>query len=480
MKNQNTKLARRLTARQISMIAIGGSIGTGIFITSGNALYIAGPGGAILAYLLISVMVYFLMTSLGEMAALIPVTGSFCDYCTRFVSPAFGFSMSYNYWFNWAITVAVDLSSAALIMQYWFPHTPFLLWSGLFFCLILILNLFSINLYGEIEYWFSTIKVSTIIIFLVVSSLIIAGLFGHQHVSYHNWTIGDAPFHHGWIGFLSVFMIAGFAFQGTEIFGITAGEMKNPKTSVPKAVKTIFWRILLFYIASMLAISVIIPYTNPSLLNSNIQNVALSPFTMIFKTTGFRFITSIINVVILTAVLSACNSSVYTGTRMLWHISNEGNAPRFLSMTNKKGVPMLALLATIFIGAFAFLASIFSVGTIFMWLIQISSLSGFIAWLGIGISHYRFRKSYISKGKKLENLPYLAKFFPFGPIFAIVFCCLIILGQQYVDFIQGTLSFSSILKTYMGIPIFFLLYFGYKVTNALRSKRPSDIYCVES
>jgi lysine-specific permease len=479
MKSKNTKLARRLNSRQISMIAIGGSVGTGIFITSGNALYVAGPGGAILAYLLISVMVYFLMTSLGEMAALIPVTGSFCDYCTRFISPAFGFAMSYNYWFNWAITVAVDLSSASLIMQYWFPHTPFLLWSGLFFCLITVLNLFSINLYGEIEYWFSTIKVSTIIIFLIVSSLTIAGLFSHHSANLHNWTIGDAPFHHGWIGFVSVMMVAGFAFQGTEIFGITAGEMKNPRTSVPKAVKTIFWRILLFYIASMLAISFIIPYTNSSLLNSNIQNVALSPFTMIFKTTGFRFATSVINIVILTAVLSACNSSVYTGTRMLWHISNEGNAPKFLSTTNQKGVPIMALLLTMLIGGFVFLSSIFGVGLIFMWLIQVSSLSGFIAWLGIGMSHYRFRKAYIRDGKKLSDLPYLAKFFPLGPIFAIVFCCLIILGQQYTDFAQGTLSLTSILKTYMGIPIFFLLYFGYKAFNAFKPRQLVRAYDVE-
>jgi len=470
MRKKNNQLIRNLTSRQISMIAIGGSIGTGIFITSGNALYVAGPGGAILAYLIISIMVYFLMTSLGEMSALIPVTGSFCDYCTRFVSPAFGFSMSYNYWFNWAITVAVDLSSAAFIMKYWFPHIPFIFWSGFFFCFITLLNLFSVNLYGEIEYWFSAIKVSTIIIFLLVSGLILFGLMGHHSIGYHNWTIGDAPFHHGWIGFISVLMIAGFSFQGTEIFGITAGEMKNPEESVPRAVKTIFWRIVLFYILTMLAISLIIPYTNSSLLNSNIANIALSPFTIIFKTTGFKFVTSIINVVILTAILSACNSSVYTGTRMLWHISQEGNAPAFLSITSKKGVPIMALLITMFVGGFVFLSSIFGVGELFMWLIQISSLSGFIAWIGIGISHYRFRKAYIQQGKSLKDLPYRSKFFPLGPIFAISLCLLILFGQQYTSFIQGSFNFLEVIKSYITVPIFFLLYFSYKL---IKTSKPS-------
>ena len=465
MKKKNNQLARNLTSRQISMIAIGGSIGTGIFITSGCALHVAGPGGAILAYLIISIMVYFLMTSLGEMAALIPVTGSFCEYCTRFVSPAFGFSMSYNYWFNWAITVAVDLSSAALIMKYWFPHVPFIFWSGFFFCFITLLNLFSVNLYGEIEYWFSGIKVSTIIIFLLVSGLVVFGVFGHYSTGFHHWTIGDAPFHHGWIGFISVMMVAGFSFQGTEIFGITAGEMKNPEKSVPRAVKTIFWRIVLFYILTMFAISLIIPYTNSSLMNSNITNVALSPFTIIFKTTGFKFVTSILNVVILTAVLSACNSSVYTGTRMLWHISKEGNAPAFLSVTNKRGVPIMALLITMLIGSFVFLASIFSVGALFMWLIQLSSLSGFIAWIGIGISHYRFRKAYLQQGKSLKDLPYRSKFFPLGPIFAVSLCLLILLGQQYTNFIQGTFDFFDIIKSYITVPVFFLLYFGYKIVK---------------
>lgn len=455
---KNEELQRRLKARHISMIAIGGSIGTGIFLASGNAIYTAGPGGAILAYILIGIMVYFLMTSLGEMSTLIPVTGTFCDYSSRFVDPAFGFAMSYNYWFNWAITVAVDLSSASFIMSFWLPHVPFVFWSGLFFFLVLGMNLLAVGFYGEAEYWLSIIKVTAIIIFILVGVLMVLGLTNHHAINFHNWVIGDAPFHQGWAGFVAVLLVAGFAFQGTEIFGVTAGEADNPRTSIPKAVKSVFWRILLFYILSMLVISFIIPYTDPSLIHAN-QNVALSPFTIVFEKIGLPFAASIINAVILTAVLSACSASMYTATRLLWHISKEGNAPRFFSKVTKKGVPLNALFATAAIGALVFLSSYFGSGNIFIWLVSISALAGFIAWLGIAISHYRFRRAYLAQGKSLDDLPYVSKYFPFAPIFAFILCISIILAQE---FSRPSHNLGTVIGTYIGIPIFIALFVGYK------------------
>lgn len=281
MKNQT--LQRKLSTRHISMIAIGGSIGTGIFLASGNAIHTAGPGGAILAYLIIGAMVYFLMTSLGEMSTLMPNTGTFCDYSKRFVDPAFGFAMSYNYWFNWAITVAVDLLSASFIMSFWFPHMPFILWSAVFFGLVFGFNLLAVGFYGESEYWLSIIKVATIFVFIFVGFFMIVGICGNQSTNFHNWTLGDAPFHQGWSGFVSVLLVVGFSFQGTEIFGVTAGEAATPHSSIPRAVKNVFWRILLFYVLSVLVISFIIPYTDKSLINASTQNVALSPFTIVFE-----------------------------------------------------------------------------------------------------------------------------------------------------------------------------------------------------
>ncbi|HVV69054.1 MAG TPA: amino acid permease [Gammaproteobacteria bacterium] len=453
------ELHKKLKSRHIAMIALGGSIGTGIFVSSGNAIYLGGPGGAVLAFMIIGVMVYFLMTSLGEMSALEPITGTFCDYTSRFVDPALGFAMSYNYWFNWAITVAVDLSAAAIVMQYWFPHTPVIYWSALFFALIFLLNIFTVGLYGEIEYWFSAIKIATVIIFIVAGFLMILGVFNHQPIGFHNWHVGDAPFHNGWFGIFSVMLIAGFAFQGTEIFGITAGEAKNPKESIPKAVRNIFWRILVFYILAIVVINFIIPYTNPQLVNAN-NDVSLSPFTIVFEKLGLQSAATIINIIVLTAVLSAANASMYTATRTLWSMAKRGIAPKALARVTKKGVPLLALVLTSLFGAATFLSSLFGSGKIFIWLVNISALSGFIAWLGIAISHYRFRKAYILQGRDLASLPYRAKLFPIGPIFTFALCILIIIGQQFTT--NQNFNWGSFIGTYINIPVFLALYLGYK------------------
>lgn len=457
---EHNLLKRGLKSRHIAMIALGGSLGTGIFISSGSAIHTAGPGGAVLAFMIIGLMIYFLMTSLGEMSALYPVTGSFCDYCTSFVNPAFGFSMSYNYWFNWAITVAAELSAAGIVMQFWFPDIPVVYWSALFFCLIVLLNSFAVGLYGEIEYCLSTVKVATIIIFIFVGLLMILGLIGNHPINFQNWIIGDAPFHNGWYGVISVMLVAGFAFQGTEIFGVTAGEAENPRKSIPKAIKNVFWRILLFYIVAIVIINFFVPYTDPSLINQN-NDVSLSPFTIVFKQAGFKFAATAINIIVLTAILSAANASMYTATRTLWYMSKQGIAPKLFGKVTGKGVPMASLTITSIFGAITFLSSLFGSGKIFMWLVNLSSLSGFIAWIGIAISHYCFRKEYVKQGNSLETLPYKAKLYPFGPIFTLILCSLIIIGQQFV--ISDHFDWGTYIGTYISIPLFIILYIGYKL-----------------
>jgi len=462
----NKTLHRKLSARHIAMIAIGGSIGSGIFIASGTAIHMAGPGGALLAFSLIGLMVYFLMTSLGEMSTLIPCTGSFCDYATRFVDPAFGFAMSYNYWLNWAVTTAVDLSAAALIMHTWVPEYSFSFWAALFFLVILGLNLLSVNLYGEIQYWFSGIKVVAVILFILIGIALIFGAAGRPTLDWTNWTLDDAPFHAGWVGFISVLMVAGFSFQGTEIFGMTAGETKDPAMSIPRAVRNVFWRILLFYVLSMIVISFLIPYNDPMLITSSTTNIGASPFTLVFQMAGMRFAETTMTLVVLLAILSAANSSMYTATRTLWHIAQEGNAPHYFSnVTHKHGIPVLALLASAVISAAVFFSSVIGEGKIFVWLLNISSLTGFIAWFGIALCHYRFRRAYLIQGHALSKLPFYAKAFPFGPLFAIVLTCLVVAGQQFDAFTSGNINLDTLIGTYIGLPIFLACYVGFKIVR---------------
>ncbi|WP_375084254.1 amino acid permease [Providencia sp. SKLX074055] len=470
------KLRRELKARHLAMIAIGGSIGTGLFVASGATVAQAGPGGALLSYAIIGLMVYFLMTSLGELAAYMPVSGSFATYGAKYVDEGFGFALGWNYWYNWAVTIAVDLVAAQLVMTYWFPDTPGWIWSAIFLAIIFLLNFISVKGFGEAEYWFSLIKVTTVIIFIVVGVLMIFGIMnGAENAGWHNWEIGDAPFAGGFSAMIGVAMIVGFSFQGTELIGIAAGESKDPAKNIPKAVRKVFWRILLFYIFAILIISLIIPYTDPNLLRNDVKDISVSPFTLVFENAGLLSAAAVMNAVILTAVLSAGNSGMYASTRMLYTLAREGKAPRIFARLSKGGVPRYALLATTVVAGLCFLSSMFGNQTVYLWLLNTSGMTGFIAWLGIAISHYRFRRGYIAQGRDLNDLPYRSGFFPIGPIFAFILCLTITLGQNYQAFLEDNIDWIGVTATYIGLPLFLAIWFGYKIAKKTTFIRYKDM-----
>jgi lysine-specific permease len=453
------ELQRGLKARHMTMIALGGSIGTGLFLASGGAIQTAGPGGALVAYFTIGIMVYFLVTSLGEMAAYMPVSGTFSTYASRFVDPSLGFALGWNYWYNWAITIAAELSAATLLMKYWFPDSPSFLWCALFLVLMTGLNLLSVKAYGESEFWFAMIKIITVVLFIAVGLLMIMGILGSGTAGFRNFTVGEAPFRGGFLPTLGIFMAAGFSFQGTELIGVTAGESDNPAKNVPQAVRSVFWRILLFYLLAILVIALLIPYTDPSL---SLETVEKSPFTYVFEKAGLSVAASVMNAVILTSVLSAGNSGMYASTRVLWVLAREGKAPRLFGSLSRRGVPVFAVFATGAVGLLAFLSSFFGEGAVYTWLLNASGMSGFIAWLGIAVSHYRFRRAFVAQGKSPEQLPYVARWFPFGPILAFVMCMLVIIGQTLAAYKDGRIDWALVIASYVGIPVFIALWLGYK------------------
>ncbi len=265
---------------------------------------------------------------------------------------------------------------------------------------------------------------------------------------------------------IGVAMIAGFSFQGTEMVGVAAGESKDPKKTIPLAIKQIFWRILLFYILCIFIIGTLIAYDDPNLLQAAAtEDIALSPFTLLYERVGFAFAASLMNAVILTAILSAGNSGMYSSTRMLFKMAQEGRAPKWFGKLDGRGVPMNALYATTFIAAFCFLTTFIGEKQVFNWLLNMSGMCGFIVWLGIAISHYRFRKGYIAQGYKLEDLAYRAKFFPFAPWFAFILCSIIILGQNYQAILGGKIDWLGLLSTYISLPLFLIIWLGYKWKN---------------
>ncbi|WP_124054390.1 amino acid permease [Arcanobacterium ihumii] len=461
-------LSRGLRARHLNMIAIGGAIGTGLFLASGSSIMEAGPGGALLAYALIGLMVFLLMQSLGEMSTYLPVAGAFEEYSTRFVSPSFGFATGWNYWFNWAITVAAELVAASLVMKYWLPDVPAWVWSAIFLAILFTINALTVSSFGESEFWFASIKVVTVLIFLGIGILMILGILGGKSPGFENWTVGEAPFVGGALGVLNIFMIAGFSFQGTELIGVAAGEAEHPERTIPKAIRAVFFRILLFYIGAIAVIGFLLPYTDNRLLAADVDKISVSPFTLIFDNAGVLAAATIMNAVILTSILSAGNSGMYASTRMLWALARGGKAPKMFGKLNKRNIPMNALIATTVVGALCFLTSLIGDGQAYVWLVNASGLAGFITWMAIAWSHFNFRRAYVKQGNDVSKLPYKAALFPLGPIVAMVMCGFVILGQNY-EAILTNRDMVALLSSYIGLPLFLALWFGHKI--ATKSKK---------
>ena len=466
------RVQRNLKTRHVTMIALGGCIGTGLFMTSGSTISTAGPGGGLLAYIAMGVMVYFLMTSLGELATHLPVSGSFAAYSARYVDPALGFAMGWDYWLNWTISGAVDISTAALLIQYWLPHTPGWIWSLLVLVIVFLINALTVSAFGETEFWLSLIKVATIIVFLVIGMAMICGIMFQPAVGLKNFTYKDAPFVGGFPAIMSVFLIAGYSFQGTEVVGVTAGESENPGKAVPKAINDVFWRILLFYVLSIFVIAALIPYTSPNLLSSAEGDIAMSPFTLVFQRAGLASAASVMNAIILTSVLSSANSGVYASTRMLYALAKDHYAPAFFGHTTRHGIPMASLVATLVVSLATFAASIFG-QRIYMWLVAASGLTGFIVWIGIALSHYRFRRAWVVQGHRVEELRYHAKLFPLGPILALILCVVVIGGQNIEAFVNW--NWQEIGVTYISVPLVLALYLGYKIRYRTRIVRLEEM-----
>lgn len=458
-------LRRTLTTRHLVMLSLGGSIGTGLFLASGASVSQAGAGGALAAYALIGTMVYFLMTALAELSAFEPVSGSFAVYGDKYVDRGFGTAMGVNYCYNWAIAVAVDLVAAQIVMQYWFADVPGWIWSALFLALMFAINFFSARSFGEAEFWFASVKVCAVAAFIVTGLLLAAGAVpGHDAVGLRNWNAdGEGSFAGGFAAFLGVAMVVGYSFQGTELAGVAAGESKTPEKTIPAAIRTIFWRILLFYILSIVVIGLLIARDDPRLLENDLADVALSPFTLVFENAGFPWAAALMNVVVLTTVLSAGNSGMYAATRLVHAMAQSGRLPGALARVSASGVPRNALYAVTAVCALCFLTTFLETQTVYLWLLNTTGMGGFLCWLGIGLCHWRFRRGLIRQGHAPELLAYKSPFFPIGSLYAFALCTAVALGQNLEAVVCG--DWMGMLATYVGILIFLAVWLGYRLMH---------------
>ncbi|CAL5873093.1 uncharacterized protein PFLUO_LOCUS7362 [Penicillium psychrofluorescens] len=457
------KLSRRLSARQVQMIAIGGTIGTGLFLGTGESLATGGPASMLIAYAICGGIVFVTMLCLGEMAAFVPVAGSFCTYAGRFVDDALGFALTWNYWFNDAVSTASDIIALQLLLQFWTDNFPGWGISLIFLVIVIALNLLSVRVYGEVEYWLSLLKVITIVIFIILGIAVnCGGNTEHEYIGGKYWHIGDAPFVGGIGGFASV--------GGTESIAITAGETKDPAKNLPKVVRNVFWRILLFYILSILIVGLNVPYTHKGLSNGDTRT---SPFTIVFEQAGSAVAGSFINAVIMTSVISAANHALFAGSRLLYTLAVDGYAPGFFGGLNRFHVPWIAVLGTSVISGLCFGASYIGAGKLWSWLQNIVGVSNQLSWICICLASLRFRTAIHKQG--LEHLlPFKNWTYPYGPIIAVGLNIVLVLVQGWECFsphFQGV----DFVSYYIEIPIMVVMFCAWKIIRRTKFIRTSEM-----
>jgi AAT family amino acid transporter/D-serine/D-alanine/glycine transporter len=379
-------LARGLKDRHVQFIAIGGAIGAGLFLGAGQAIHKAGPS-LLLDYGIAGVVVFLMARALGELAVYRPVSGSFASYATEFIGPWAGFLTGWSYWLNWVLAGIAEISAIGIYFHFWFPNLPQWI-PGL--CAVVVLygaNMIAVRLYGEIEFWLSLIKVVTILALIGVGSvMILFGVGGAHGVSdFSNLWAHGGFFPHGLSGLLLALPIAVFAFGGTEIIGLTAGEAKDPNKSLPKAFNGVVYRILIFYIGALTVIMTLYPWDQ--------LDPKASPFVLVFARTGLPFSAAIINFVVISAAVSSCNSGMFGTSRMLYSMACSHQAPKFLSHVNARKVPSRCLALSMAMMLVGVLLNYLLPAEIFTY--AITGVLAFLLWTWaiIIVSHLAYRRA---------------------------------------------------------------------------------------
>ncbi|KAH7916038.1 dicarbixylic amino acid permease [Hygrophoropsis aurantiaca] len=481
-------LHRGLKARQISMIALGGTIGTGLIMGSGTALVRGGPLGLCLGFAFIGLICFLTLAALCEMAAYLPHKKGFAGYASRFVDPALGFALGWNYLIKYLIVPAGNLNAACIAMQYWTLSVPLEAWIVVYIALIAIVNFLGVRVFGEVEFWMSALKVTSLIGFIFLGIIIdLGGNPEHDRIGFRYWRHPNGPMgsylldqvHNphlaAFLGFWSTLTTALFSYIGTELIGVTVGEAQNPRRNIPRAIKRTIFRILVFYIGNVFAISLIVPSTSPDLFvaNSSKPGAAASPFVVGINLVKIKALNHIINAIILLFTLSAANSDLYIGSRTLYGLALEGKAPRFFTKVNRMGVPWATLPPVILFAFITLLDVSTSSAAVFAYVVNLTSALGAITWMVIAYTHIRFMKALHVQGISRDSLPYKAPFQPYGSWFTLISTAIFTVFKGFDTF----LPFNSALfiTAYIPIPIFFILWLGYKLYFRTRIIPPAKV-----
>ncbi|KAM0429991.1 hypothetical protein ACHAPT_005997 [Fusarium lateritium] len=460
---QSNELRRDFKPHQVFMFSIACAIGTGLVIGSGSALSRGGPGSLLIAYILIGLTVFFVMTALGEMATFLPMNKGFGGYATRMVDPAFGFATGWNYFLKYIVATPTNLTATGLILQYWRPDLNVAIWITVFGVLIITVNVLHVNSFGETEFWLGLAKV-LIMTTLILSTLVVAlgGGPNHNRSGFRYWQEPGAFAEYlvegttgKFLGWWACVVQACFAFTGTEVVGMTFGETPNPRKNVPRAVKQTFWRIACFYILGILVLGMAVPYNSEKLIGATKQATsgAASPFVVSVSLAGVGVFPDIINGCLLVFTLSAASSDIYCSSRSLYGLARDGQAPRLFAKARDNGNPIYAVAAASVCIALGYMNASKSSSTVFGYLVSLVTVFAVLNWVAILITHIRFRQALKAQGISASDLPYVGFLQPYGSYFALFISILVIIFNGYDAFIPHFKADVFILK-YIGTVIF--------------------------
>lgn len=454
-KSPENQFKRTMQTRHLIMLSLGGVIGTGLFFNTGYIIATAGAVGAIIAYLIGALVVFLVMLCLGELAVAMPETGAFHTYASRFISPATGYTVAWLYWLTWTVALGSSLTAAGMCMQYWFPDISVWVWCLIFCAVIFVLNIVTAQFFAESEFWFSIIKVITIIVFIIAGSAAIFGFIPMKNDMpapfLHNIT-DNGWFPHGLTPIIMTMVSVNFAFSGTELIGIAAGETKQPEKSIPLAIKTTILRLIIFFVGTIFVLAALLPMEQ--------AGVIKSPFVMVFENIGIPYAADIFNFVILTAILSAANSGLYASGRMLWSLSNQGTLPKCFSRLTTKGIPTTAITVSMLGGLLALFSSVIAPDTVFVALTAISGFAVVAVWLSICVSHYFFRQKLSQE--QIINLKYKAPYYPLVPILGTILCVIACIGLAFDP--------EQRIALYCGIPFVIVCFIAYHFTHKYQTR----------
>ncbi|TWD92473.1 amino acid/polyamine/organocation transporter (APC superfamily) [Neobacillus bataviensis] len=418
---ETKELKRGLKSRHIQMIALGGTIGVGLFMGSASTIQWTGPS-VLFAYIIAGIFIFFIMRAMGEMLYLEPSTGSFATFGYKYIHPLAGYLTAWSNWFQWVIVGMSEIIAVGAYMKYWFPDLPAWIPGLVAFVILGAANLISVKSFGEFEFWFSLIKVVTILIMIVAGFGLIFFGVGNGGIPTglaNLWEHGGF-FTGGWSGFFFALSLVIGAYQGVELIGITAGEAEDPQKTLTKATQSIIWRILIFYIGAIFVIVTVYPW-------DQLHSIG-SPFVATFAKLGVTAAAGIINFVVITSAMSGCNSGIYSAGRMLYTLGVNGQAPKIFTKLSSNGVPLLSTIGVLVGLAVGIILSYIAPKNLFVYVYSASVLPGMIPWFVILISQIQFRKE---KGDKMDNHPFKMPFAPVSNYLTIAFLVLILIGMWF-------------------------------------------------